>query len=281
MRDRSEQILRCACIALAAVALVFLLRAGCRAGALVGVKIPPVPTLETNSVAGTNAVSSPKGTNAPTGKMQTTNSVKTVSGTNMAAGKTTNATNEIHLISTNLIPAKTNLMGTNLIVAETNLALKISPPGGTNNLPVAGTNSAGTNKPAKKPKKNLPPEMAGMGGREPGGFPGRPGMPGKEVKLPPEIQARVDKIVESEMFAPVMHPQPMALLGIAGETIFLQTPGGQTGLLTVTNEPLDGIKLLRIGINRVLVEQDGQKKELMIFDGSGGESLMPKEESKK
>ena len=83
------------------------------------------------------------------------------------------------------------------------------------------------------------------------------------------------------MFAPVMHPQPMALLGIAGETIFLQTPGGQTGLLTVTNEPLDGIKLLRIGINRVLVEQDGQKKELMIFDGSGGESLMPKEESKK
>ena len=45
-------------------------------------------------------------------------------------------------------------------------------------------------------------------------------MPGKEVKLPPEIQARVDKIVESEMFAPVNHPQPLALLGIAGETVF-------------------------------------------------------------
>jgi hypothetical protein len=35
--------------------------------------------------------------------------------------------------------------------------------------------------------------------------------------------------------------------------------------------------LLRIGINRVLVEQDGKKSELTIFDGYGGESLMAKE----
>jgi len=31
----------------------------------------------------------------------------------------------------------------------------------------------------------------------------------------------------------------------------------------------------------VLVEEKGEKKELMIFSGFGGESLMPKEEGKK
>jgi hypothetical protein len=41
-------------------------------------------------------------------------------------------------------------------------------------------------------------------------------------------------------------------------------------------DALGEIKLLRIGINRVLVEQDGQQKELMIFSGLGGESLLPK-----
>ena len=327
MRDRSEQILRCACLALAVLVLGSLLRAGCRAGALVGARIPPVPRLETNSVAGTNVVSG-KGTNsaavkpgnltnvthsaratnatdrittnlvlAATNLMGTnlmaagTNLVaakKTMAaGTNVAAGKMTNvsnaadATNVTQLISTNLISVATNLMGTTLVAAGTNLVSKISRPAGTNSLSATDTDSADTNKPAKKTKKNSPSEMAAAGGMAGGSFPGRPGMPGQAPKLPPEIQARVDKIVESEMFAPVMHPQPMALLGIAGETVFLQTPSGQTGLLTMTNEPLDGIKLLRIGVNRVLVEQDGQKKELMIFEGYGGESLLPKEESKK
>lgn len=122
----------------------------------------------------------------------------------------------------------------------------------------------------------MPPDMAAMGGMN---FGGMPGMPAKAAKLSAAIQARVDKIVESEMFAPVMHPQPMGLLGIAGETVFLRTASGQTGLLK-TNEPLDGVKLLRIGINRVLVEVDGQKKELTIFDGNGSESLLSNESTK-
>jgi hypothetical protein len=97
----------------------------------------------------------------------------------------------------------------------------------------------------------------------------------KAAKLPPEIQARVDRVVESEILAPVNHPMPMALLGIAGKSAFLRSPSGQTGLVK-EGEDLGEIKLLRIGINRVLVEQDGQQKELMIFSGLGGESLLPK-----
>lgn len=114
----------------------------------------------------------------------------------------------------------------------------------------------------------LPPELAAMGmGMGPAG----PKLP----DLPPEIRARIDKIIDSEILAPVIHTQPMALLGIAGEVAFLRAPTGQTGLLK-ESETLGEIKLLRIGTNRVLVEQDGEKKELTIFSGYGGESLLPK-----
>ena len=67
---------------------------------------------------------------------------------------------------------------------------------------------------------------------------------------------------------------PMALLGIAGDNAFLRAPNGQTGLIKEGSE-LGGIKLLRIGTNRVLVEQEGQPKELTIFSGYGSESLLP------
>ena len=91
----------------------------------------------------------------------------------------------------------------------------------------------------------------------------------------PVIQARINKITQSELLAPVFHPPPMALLGIAGRDAFLRTPNGQMSLLREGSES-DGLKLLRIGTNRVLVEVAGDKKELMIFEGLGGESLLPK-----
>ena len=89
------------------------------------------------------------------------------------------------------------------------------------------------------------------------------------------MKARVDRIVESEILGPVMHPLPMALLGIAGHSAFIRTPNGQSMLLREGGES-DGIKLLRLGTNRVLIEQAGEKKELIIFSGFGSESLLPK-----
>ena len=70
-----------------------------------------------------------------------------------------------------------------------------------------------------------------------------------------------------------MHPQPMALLGIAGEVAFLRTDSGQSGLVKA-GDTLGDLKLLRIGINRVLVEQNGQPRELTIFSGMGSDSLL-------
>ena len=103
--------------------------------------------------------------------------------------------------------------------------------------------------------------------------------PAGETKKQPEfsaaIQARIDRINQSEMFGAVPRPMPMALLGIAGKDVFLRAPNGQTGLIR-QGEELGGVKLLRIGVNRVLIEQDGEQKELMLFSGFGGETLLPK-----
>jgi hypothetical protein len=86
----------------------------------------------------------------------------------------------------------------------------------------------------------------------------------------------VDRITDSEILGPVPRPLPTALLGIAGNVAFVRSASGQTGLVK-EGDSLGGLKLIQIGTNRVLVEEDGQKQELTIFSGYGGESLMPKQ----
>ena len=97
--------------------------------------------------------------------------------------------------------------------------------------------------------------------------------------LEPPVQARVDRIVQSEILGAVVvqRPLPMALLGIGGKDAFIRGPNGQTGLLR-EGEELGGIKLLRIGTNRVLIEHEKQQKELTLFSGFGSETLLPKTE---
>ena len=133
------------------------------------------------------------------------------------------------------------------------------------------TNSAAVIKPEARPssgKNSLPRNLLSTRSR--------PQSPG----LPAGIQARVDQIKDSEILGPVQRPLPMALLGIAGKDAFLRSPNGQTGLLR-EGEELGGVKLLQIGTNRVLIEHEGQKKELTLFEGFGSESLLqPEKESK-
>jgi len=101
----------------------------------------------------------------------------------------------------------------------------------------------------------------------------------KAPELAPAIQARVDRITQSEIFGTVIRPLPMALLGIAGNNALLRAPNGQTGLIK-EGEELGGVKLLRIGTNRVLIEHEQQEKELTLFSGFGSETLMPKVKGK-
>ena len=102
-------------------------------------------------------------------------------------------------------------------------------------------------------------------------------MGGKPVELPAEIKDRVDRITQGEILGPVIRPMPMALLGIAGPNAFLRSSDGQTGMIK-EGEKLGSLKLLRIGNNRVLIEEEGEKKELSMFAGLGSETLMPAKE---
>jgi hypothetical protein len=81
-------------------------------------------------------------------------------------------------------------------------------------------------------------------------------------------------VIQSEVLGPIMRPPPMALLGIAGQDVLLRAPNGQSGLVREGDE-LGGVQLVRVGTNRVLVKENGELKELMIFEGIGGESLLP------
>jgi hypothetical protein len=311
MRDRSEQILRIACLTLAALVVLQLVFASFQVNPLAGVKIPAVPVLETNANAGSVAkIKIPSTNSSAIAGAKVTTIISTNASTNLLTVKHDAGTN---LISTNAamqtgtnnnvvvdanvssMPAlETNanstvapmneaqMQSTNLPVAvETKITISAS----TNpnlaarvamtNRPMAGTNPAVAGA-ARISRNSLPPGVVMAGGISFGGgpmMPGMPGMPGNAPKLPPEIQSRVDKIVSSEIFAPVMHPMPMGLLGIAGETAFLRAASGQTGLVKA-GDSLGDLKLLKIGVNRVLVEQNGQKQELMIFDGYGGDSLL-------
>jgi hypothetical protein len=85
----------------------------------------------------------------------------------------------------------------------------------------------------------------------------------------------MDRIIQSELLGMVMRPPPMALLGIVGSDVLLRAPNGMSGLVREGGE-LGGVQILRIGTNRVLVKENGEEKELTIFNGMGGESLLSK-----
>jgi hypothetical protein len=283
MREHAEKTLRIVCWLLAALLLFQLVRAIVRNHPFVRATIPAVPTLsaDTNAIAAAipngpvpvKGEANPPhlGTNPPVVKLETnlhaTNPATSVLVTN--AG-----TNRPVVVVTNS-PAPTNS------VVQTNLTRLSNSPGLTNLS--ASTNAAGLSN-ADKPGTN---GVAAAGARKksgrsggsrsfpPGGGPFMPGMgPGQPLpELPPVVRARIDRIVDSELLGPVIRPQPMALLGIAGNVAFLRATNGQTGLVK-EGDSLGDLKLLRIGINRVLVEQDGQTQELTIFSGMGGESLL-------
>ncbi len=96
----------------------------------------------------------------------------------------------------------------------------------------------------------------------------------KQDSLPPEITQRSEKLEKSGIFGRTPKPPPMALIGIADPYAILQTPDGQTGKVK-QGETLRGVKVLRVGANRVLVEHEGNTSELSIFSGIGSTSLMP------
>jgi hypothetical protein len=290
MLERSKWILKIVCLALAAVLLYQLIQVGIRLNPLAHVTVPELPSLppeaanqpgSTPVIPGMPPVPGVKGSNSSVPSVGT-NAVPSAlaTGTNAASPKAL-ARSETNSAAppkpaeteTNITPPLT--VGTK----PTNIPPTVASAGpGTNLAPgAAGTNAVASQSPGSKAAAAAPgPIVMGM----PGGFNPNQRMmsPPHAASLPPAIQARVDRIVESEILGPFIRPQPAALIGIAGDFAFVRAPTGQTGLVK-EGDDLGGLKLLRIGTNRVLVEEQGQKKELTIFSGYGGESLLPKPET--
>jgi hypothetical protein len=275
MLERSKWILKIVCLLLAAVLLYQLVQIGIRINPLSHVKIPELPSLpaETNNqptpgpaMAGMPPIQAAKASNNPNQSVSTNAPPASLApGTNVALSK----------------PAATGTNPPPSLPADartTNAPPGLASAGSGTNLPspATGTNIAAPRSPGSATAVVAPGSMPmGMPGRF---NPNQRMMSPQAASLPPAIQARVDRIVESEILGPFIRPQPAALIGIAGNFVFLRAPTGQTGLVK-EGDDLGGIKLLRIGINRVLIEEQGQKKELTIFSGYGGESLLPKQDT--
>ena len=278
MRERLGQILKLVCFALAAVLLYQLVQTARRVNPLSKVVIPALPRLasDTNAPATGAPASGPArggtnvaGTNAPV------KAVKEMGSNRVASAVENPGTNSAKPLTPALSPSEGEREKTPREVAV--VATNVTHETNVTHKPHA-TNLAGTNVLAKLNATNTPPTKPSMPAMNvpPGMMRGGGGGGSAKTDLPPEIKARVDRIYESEMFGQIMRPQPMALQGIMGNSAILRTPSGQTGLVK-EGDSLGELKLLRIGINRVLVEQDGKKSELIIFEGFGGESLMPKD----
>jgi hypothetical protein len=254
MLEKFERPIKIVCLAMAILLAWQLGSLVFHANPLAHVKIPPLPTLPDATNEAAKTAQKEKETNAAAANKPATNGTNVAASTNSAAG--TNAAN-----GTNALAKSTNASSASEIAATNGGS---GPKHDDSQKPHHREGMAG-------PPAGMPP---GMMAQMMGGMPGGPNGGMKKVELPPEVQTRVDRIIDSEIFGPVMRPMPMALLGIAGEEAFIQATNGQIGPVKVGDE-LAGVKLLRIGINRVLVEEGGEKKELTLFGGLGGESLMP------
>ena len=95
------------------------------------------------------------------------------------------------------------------------------------------------------------------------------------VKLPERYAATHTRGIFGVV--PPKPPIPILLEGIGSDFAFLRSAKGRSGLVKA-GETFDSIKVLEIGQNRVLIEVEGKKRELTIYHGLGGGSLLPPQE---
>ena len=288
MRDGTRQWLRIACLILAGLLVFQIAWTAAELRPLSLVKIPELPSLPPEAT-NLSAMSAPGSAGPARGTNRTAPAAVTNAMTNaIARGTNVPATNAPAGSNAPLSTPIINATNAHDATSATNAYVVMAPPplngsnfsieapsgtNGSNATLAAGlTNRASTNMAGARgpnaglarggiPAAGLPMMMSGV----------------KPAALPPVVQAKVSRVIDSELLGTVMHPQPMALLGIAGNYAMLRTPSGQTGLVKEGDE-LGGVKLLTIGVNRVLVEEQGKTNELTIFSGFGGESLLPKQD---
>ena len=294
MPERAEPILKVLCALLAAVLVLEVARVIVRHNPVGRLAVPELPTLpaKTNATAeakATNAAGARPGakkdTNGVAGKTSTnstpegvaktkdTNAISATTTENKGTNVATNALVETSKKASNAIASVEEKKETNKLSNADFGAMKTNAAAGATNAQT-GTNSISAQATVKS-ATNAAPEKPAKGRRPSPFMPGQ--MSGEKLPdLPPLIQARIDKIIESEILAQLTRPQPAGLLGIAGRGAMLRSSSGQTGYVKEGGE-LGGLKLLQVGVNRVLVTEVGKTNVLTIFSGFGGVTLLPKQ----
>ena len=232
MRSNPRQVLKVICLVLAAVVLFQIVRIVLGANPLARVTIPALPTLAEE----TPPASQNKGSSGEPGR-PLARSPATLSpepGEREGASSGTGEVSEV-LVSTNGVNKELeNAAKTNLTLASTNgSASNAAVRTETNSGPPSPQALAKTNtlvsrdSPNEHAPTNHSPRMPMIHMANAA----RPMRAGNQTPLPPAIQARIDRITDSEILGPVMHPLPMALLGIAGDSRFCVRRMRQTGLV--------------------------------------------------
>jgi hypothetical protein len=270
MRERLEPALKGVCLLLGVLLLGQLGWLVPRLGLLRGVKIPALPGL----ASAAEAPGGGKGTNAISAS---TTNIQSKSSTNAVASSSSNAVlsarKSLSSLSTNALASNPSNAALSSLKSPSSLSTNALASGPSNAV-LSSLKSLSSLSPTNASAATNATAAGGPAAPRPGS--GRSSRsPIKLTDLPPALLARVDRVVDSELLGPVAHPMPTSLLGIAGNVAFLRGANGQSSVVK-EGDNLGNIKLLRIGINRVLVEEEGQKKELMIFDGYGSETLLPK-----
>lgn len=86
------------------------------------------------------------------------------------------------------------------------------------------------------------------------------------TQIPTNVQNEIQIIQASQILGRLPQPQPIMLLGIAGQYAFLQTPSGASGL-AAQGEEVGGVKVLSIGTNQVSIQFNNETQNLVLFPG--------------
>lgn len=276
MRDPLPKLLKPACIVLAALFAMQIGRIVMRSNPLSGVEIPAVPTLtnSTNAAEPDPSVRAmrPSITNNTPGAVSNVMNSPQAGSTNPAlatnVATATGISNQLaptFLAPTNQLPATIAT-----VPSSSNAAVQPDTMPGLAVVAHSSTNAAVSNSPPTTTRASSNTPAIAMASQSRPSI--RPAATRPPPELPLDVRARIDRVYESELLAPIIRPMPAALMGIAGQHAMLRSSSGQSALVK-EGDSVGDMKLVRIGINRVLVEEKGEQKELMIFEGFGGESL--------
>ena len=100
----------------------------------------------------------------------------------------------------------------------------------------------------------------------------------KEALSSDQVATSIKIMKKSGLFGSPPKPRQSVLIGIVGDMAIIQTGSGGSKTMSI-GETYQNVKLLKLDINRALIEENGKTRELTLHSGIGSESLMQKKDN--